>query len=49
MWSGSEEESGDGFFPFCSQRCKLLDLGKWLDGNYSISAEQRGEAEEDEE
>jgi len=24
------------FFPFCSERCKLLDLGHWLDGDYSI-------------
>jgi len=24
------------FFPFCSERCKLIDLGKWLDGRYVI-------------
>ncbi|MDA2923865.1 DNA gyrase inhibitor YacG [Acidobacteria bacterium AH-259-L09] len=24
------------FFPFCSQRCRLLDLGKWLDGEYRL-------------
>ncbi len=23
-------------FPFCSQRCRLLDLGKWLGGDYRI-------------
>lgn len=23
--------------PFCSQRCKMIDLGRWLDGTYSIS------------
>ena len=23
-------------FPFCSERCKLIDLGRWLDGNYQI-------------
>jgi uncharacterized protein len=22
--------------PFCSQRCKLVDLGHWLDGSYAI-------------
>ena len=22
--------------PFCSERCKLLDLGKWLDGTHRI-------------
>ena len=24
-------------FPFCSDRCKLIDLGKWLKGDYVIS------------
>ncbi len=24
-------------FPFCSERCRLLDLGKWLGGAYRIS------------
>jgi endogenous inhibitor of DNA gyrase (YacG/DUF329 family) len=23
--------------PFCSERCKLVDLGRWLDGTYNIS------------
>ena len=22
--------------PFCSERCKLLDLGRWVDGNYRV-------------
>ncbi len=30
--------------PFCSQRCKTVDLGAWLDGSYRIS---RPVAEED--
>lgn len=25
------------FFPFCSERCKLVDLGRWLGGEYTIS------------
>jgi endogenous inhibitor of DNA gyrase (YacG/DUF329 family) len=34
------------WFPFCSERCKLLDLGKWADGSYRISRAARpGEAE----
>ena len=24
-------------FPFCSDRCRLLDLGNWLDGKYATS------------
>ena len=23
--------------PFCSKRCKNADLGKWLEGHYSVS------------
>jgi len=28
--------SGD--FPFCSDRCRLLDLGKWASGDYRVSS-----------
>jgi len=24
-------------FPFCCERCKLIDLGNWLEGNYKMS------------
>lgn len=24
------------FRPFCSERCKMVDLGKWLDDKYVI-------------
>jgi len=24
-------------FPFCSDRCRLLDLGKWASGAYKVS------------
>ncbi|HLV02149.1 MAG TPA: DNA gyrase inhibitor YacG [Acidobacteriota bacterium] len=27
-------------FPFCSERCRLIDLGHWLDGTYRISGEK---------
>jgi len=27
------------FFPFCSRRCKLIDLGAWLDAEYKIISE----------
>jgi endogenous inhibitor of DNA gyrase (YacG/DUF329 family) len=26
-------------FPFCSDRCKLVDLGNWLDGRYRVASE----------
>ncbi|MDH5257693.1 MAG: DNA gyrase inhibitor YacG [Gammaproteobacteria bacterium] len=25
--------------PFCSERCKLIDLGAWADEKYSIASE----------
>jgi len=24
-------------FPFCSERCRLIDLGNWLDGKYALT------------
>ena len=27
----------DPEFPFCSERCRLIDLGKWASGGYVIS------------
>ena len=24
-------------FPFCSERCRIIDLGKWASGGYVIS------------
>ena len=23
-------------FPFCTPRCRLIDLGRWIDGAYAI-------------
>lgn len=31
-----------GSFPFCSPRCKLIDLGNWLDGRYAVPDEHGG-------
>jgi hypothetical protein len=28
----------DPDFPFCSDRCRLIDLGKWASGAYRISS-----------
>jgi hypothetical protein len=33
------KKEGNKFFPFCSERCQLVDLGKWLDEEYRIPAE----------
>jgi uncharacterized protein len=29
-------KSGDAEFPFCSDRCRTIDLGKWASGAYVI-------------
>jgi endogenous inhibitor of DNA gyrase (YacG/DUF329 family) len=31
-------------FPFCSDRCKLIDLGRWLDGRYQIPVVENDES-----
>jgi uncharacterized protein len=28
----------DEDFPFCSDRCRMIDLGKWASGAYKISS-----------
>ena len=33
--------------PFCSERCKLQDLAKWIDGAYRVPAEPVPESDED--
>ena len=41
--------SKDTEFPFCSDRCRLIDLGKWASGAYVISSpmQDTGEGLED--
>jgi endogenous inhibitor of DNA gyrase (YacG/DUF329 family) len=38
-------------FPFCSHRCRTIDLGRWLGEAYAIACEPAGEgpAEQDDE
>lgn len=31
---------GNRYRPFCSERCKLVDLGRWLNEEYRIPAEE---------
>jgi endogenous inhibitor of DNA gyrase (YacG/DUF329 family) len=30
------ERESNPFRPFCSERCRLIDLGRWVSGSYSI-------------
>lgn len=33
---GTKPRTENAAFPFCSPQCKLLDLGRWLDGTYRV-------------
>ncbi|MCB1646968.1 MAG: DNA gyrase inhibitor YacG [Pseudomonadales bacterium] len=35
VWSSINE-----FRPFCSERCKLIDLGEWASGNRFIASDK---------
>lgn len=43
VWEGNQ------FRPFCSDRCRLLDLGAWADGSYRIPERQPIPADEQDE
>jgi endogenous inhibitor of DNA gyrase (YacG/DUF329 family) len=32
--------------PFCSDRCRLIDLGRWLDEGYALPEPPRGDDDE---
>ncbi|MBN1795780.1 MAG: DNA gyrase inhibitor YacG [Sedimentisphaerales bacterium] len=36
--TGHKDSDRMKFFPFCSERCKLIDLGAWLNNDYVINA-----------
>ena len=40
---------GNPWRPFCSERCKLIDLAAWAEGDYSIPGEPAPETEGGEE
>jgi hypothetical protein len=31
---------GNPHRPFCSERCRLIDLGAWIEGKYRIAGEK---------
>ncbi len=39
----------NAFRPFCSDRCRLIDLGKWASDEYRIPGEKKESSEEDSE
>ena len=40
--------AGNPFRPFCSERCKMIDLGTWATEGYRIPGEKRPEQDDEE-
>lgn len=40
------EWENNPFRPFCSERCKLIDLGAWAKGEYRIEGKLDDESED---
>jgi endogenous inhibitor of DNA gyrase (YacG/DUF329 family) len=36
---GPSKKDGNKLFPFCCERCQLLDLGRWLNEDYRVPDE----------
>ncbi|MBU1426369.1 MAG: DNA gyrase inhibitor YacG [Gammaproteobacteria bacterium] len=34
-------DTNNRFRPFCSERCKLIDLGKWANEEYRVEQRER--------
>jgi len=41
---GVQREAED--FPFCSSRCRIIDLGRWASEDYRIAGEQVSQSEQ---
>lgn len=37
----AERRDDDRWAPFCSERCKLIDLGNWLGEGYRVPDDER--------
>ncbi|MBZ5580879.1 MAG: DNA gyrase inhibitor YacG [Acidobacteriia bacterium] len=42
-----EVQPGDPEFPFCSERCRIIDLGNWASEKYVIPEPVRPEEEKE--
>ncbi|MCT4655987.1 MAG: DNA gyrase inhibitor YacG [Cohaesibacter sp.] len=42
-----EKPSQEDAYPFCSQRCKDIDLSRWLKGSYAIPAVESDDPDQD--
>ena len=39
------EREGNAWLPFCSNRCKLVDLSKWLNEEYRVPSHDEDEGD----
>ncbi|SDB60214.1 DNA gyrase inhibitor YacG [Belnapia rosea] len=44
---GKPVEPPGRYRPFCSARCRQIDLGRWLAGDYAIPGEEAEQPEDD--
>jgi len=35
-----DKPQAQSYIPFCSARCKLIDLGNWMSGDYKLPSEE---------
>jgi uncharacterized protein len=40
-------DTGNRFRPFCSERCKLIDLGKWAYEEYRVEQRERDSGDQE--
>lgn len=38
--AGGKKVEESKYFPFCSDRCRLVDLGAWLEEDYRVEVEE---------
>lgn len=43
-----EVEERNPEFPFCGERCRIIDLGNWASEKYAVPGEENPEPPEDE-
>ncbi|AKK20185.1 DNA gyrase inhibitor YacG [Candidatus Liberibacter africanus] len=41
-----KKKSMDDFYPFCSMKCRSIDLSRWLSDGYIIMGREEEESEE---
>jgi hypothetical protein len=42
------DPTNENVMPFCSERCKRIDLGRWLNEDYGLPADSTHEPPEEE-